>query len=104
MPFDVLAWEAPYALAVVAVHEGRYAEAASWLAKSVHANPASPSMIIAYACGLALAGRIDEGKAAAKQALQISPGLRARFMSEIGMAPSIAAKFAESARLLGLPE
>ncbi len=61
-------------------------------------------MIIAYACGLAIAGRIDEGKAAAKQALQISPGLRARFMSEIGMAPSIAAKFAEGARLLGLPE
>ena len=103
-PFDVLAWDAPYALGIVAVHEQRFDEAASCFAKVVQANPGSGPLIYLKACALALAGRIDEGKSAAGQALQSSPGLRIRFFSEVGMAPSIAGKFADGARLLGLPE
>jgi TolB-like protein/tetratricopeptide (TPR) repeat protein len=103
-PFDLLAWVAPYALGVVAVHEARYGEAASWFAKSVQANSSSGVLLYLKACTLALAGRVDEGKATAQQAVGISPALRVQFFSETGMAQSIADKFAEGARLLGLPE
>ncbi len=101
-PFDLLAWDAPYALGIVAVNESRYDEAASWFAKVVQANSGSTVLIYLKACALALAGHIDEGKTAAKQALEISPGFR--FFSEVGMVRSISDKLAEGARLLGLPE
>ena len=103
-PFDLLTWSAFYSFGVVAVHEGRYDEAVSWFAKVVQANPGSAALFFMKACALALAGRIDEGTTAARHALQSSPGLRIRYFSEVGMAPSIAGKFAEGARLLGLPE
>ena len=103
-PFDLLAWNAPYALGIVAVHESRYDEAASWFAKVVQANSGSAVLIYLKAFALALAGRIDEGKTTAKQALEVSPGFRIRFFSEVGMVRSISDKFAEGARLLGLPE
>ncbi|HKN30950.1 MAG TPA: hypothetical protein VJY34_24995 [Roseiarcus sp.] len=53
---------------------------------------------------MALAGRLDEAATAAKQAMEVRPGLRMRLLSETGMAPSIAARFIEGARLLALPE
>ncbi len=100
-----MAWNAFYALGIVAVHDGRYDEAASWFGKAGQANSSSVGILLyAKACALALAGRLDEAATAAKQAMEVRPGLRMRLLSETGMAPSIAARFIEGARLLALPE
>jgi adenylate cyclase len=103
-PFDLLAWIAPYALGMVAVHESRFDDAASWFAKVAQGNSAAAALLYLKACSLALAGRIDDAETTARQALELSPGLRIRIFSEMGMLPSIAEKFTEGARLLGLPE
>ncbi len=42
--------------------------------------------------------------ASVQRGLELEPGFRVRVFSEFGMARPIAEKFAEGARLLGLPE
>ena len=89
---------------IVAVHESRYDEAASHLAKAVAANPSFTSPRFLHAMVLALAGREDEAREAAREALALQPGFRLRLLSEIGMLPAIADVLARGGRLLGLPE
>jgi len=57
-----------------------------------------------HAIALALAGRAKESKTSVRHGLELEPGFPVRLFSEFGMARPIAEKFAEGARLLGLPE
>jgi tetratricopeptide (TPR) repeat protein len=103
-PFDPWTYEAYMTLGVVATHEARYGEAASWFAKAVQANPGFGSAYGSHAIALALAGRIAEARPILSKALELEPGGRIYMIYEIGLLPEIADKCAAGARLLGLPE
>jgi len=79
-------------------------EAASSFAKGSQINPRHSLFPLFRAIALALAGRAEEATSSLKLGLQLEPGFRVRIFFEFGMAPPIAEKFAEGARLLGLPE
>ena len=103
-PFDPLAWYAPLVHGLVALAEGRYGDAAAGYAKSVEMNPGSAMLRYWTAAMLALSGQIEDGKAAAAEALRINPQLRIRVAFEVGVPRPLAEKVAEGMRLLGLPE
>jgi adenylate cyclase len=103
-PFDPSAFEAHLALGMAAVGEAKYEEAASAFAKGSQINPRHSLFPLFRAIALALAGRAEEATSSLKLGLQLEPGFRVRIFFEFGMAPPIAEKFAEGARLLGLPE
>ncbi len=100
-PLDSLAFEAHFALGLVALHEGRYDAAASCFAR---AAPGRPNFLFYQAAALALAGRMDEARTIATRALEERPDLRLRSLSQIGLINEIADKIAGGWRLLGLPE
>jgi TolB-like protein/Tfp pilus assembly protein PilF len=103
-PFDPLAFEAYGAYGVVAIQEARYDDAASQYAKAVEASSGFSSFYFCQAIALALAGRIEEARPIVRRALEIEPTFRIRLIFELGVVPAISNKFAEGARLLGLPE
>jgi adenylate cyclase len=103
-PFDPSAFEAHLALGMAAVGEAKYEEAASSFARGSQINPRHSLFPIFRAIALALAGHAEEARSSLKLGLQLEPGFRVRIFFEFGMAPPIAEKFAEGARLLGLPE
>ena len=73
-------------------------------AKASQINPRHSLFPFMHAIALALAGRAEESKSLIQRGLELEPGFRIRIFSEFGMAPPLAAKFIEGARLLGLPE
>ena len=103
-PFDPSAFEAHLALGMAAVGEAKYEEAASSFAKGSQINPRHSLFPLFRAIALALAGHTEEATSSLKLGLALEPGFRIRIFSEFGMASPIAEKFAEGARLLGLPE
>jgi adenylate cyclase len=103
-PFDPSAFEAHLALGMAAVGEAKYDEAASSFARGSQINPRHSLFPLFRAIALALAGRAEEAKSSLKLGLQLEPGFRVRIFFEFGMAPPVAERFAEGARLLGLPE
>ena len=92
------------ARAIVGVQESRYDDAASHLAKAVAAKPSFTSPRFPQAVVLALAGREDQAREVAREALALQPGFRLRLLFEIGLLPAIADVLARGGRLLGLPE
>ena len=103
-PFDPSAFVAHGALGAAALQEGRYDEAASALAKAVQANSRFSTLYFFHAASLALAGREEEARPIVQRLLELEPGFRLRMIFEVGMARAVADKFAEGARILGLPE
>jgi adenylate cyclase len=103
-PFDPLAYVAHVGLAVGAVHEGRYEEAAAQWAECARVNPGLGAFVMAQAWALALAGRVDERKRVCSRALELEPGLCIRTIVEAGFPPSVTEKAVHGGRLIGLPE
>ena len=103
-PFDPSAFEAHLALGMGAIGEANYDEAASSFAKGSQINARHSLFPFFHAIALALGGRAEESATLAQRGLELEPGFRIRIFSEFGMARAIAEKFAEGARLLGLPE
>ncbi len=103
-PFDPFAYFAYSALGAAAVQETRYDEAASHFAKAVQANPRFSTMYFLLAASLALARRQEEARPIVQRLLELEPGFRLRVYFETGMARAVGDRFAEGARLLGLPE
>ena len=103
-PFDPLAFETHQALGFVAIQEERYDEAASCFAKAVQANSLFSWLYFIQAMALALAGRPQEARPIVERGFDLQPNFQARVVHAVGIAPSIADKFAEGARLLGIPE
>jgi adenylate cyclase len=103
-PFDPSAFEAHLALGMGAIREENYHEAASCFARGAQINSRHSLFPFFHAIALALAGRAEETTSLVQHGLELEPGFRIRIFSEFGMARPIADKFAEGARLLGLPE
>ncbi|WP_049823602.1 adenylate/guanylate cyclase domain-containing protein [Bradyrhizobium sp. WSM2254] len=103
-PFDPSAFEAHLALGMGAIREENYHEAASCFARGAQINSRHSLFPFFHAIALALAGRAEETTSLVQRGLELEPGFRIRIFSEFGMARPIADKFAEGARLLGLPE
>ena len=74
------------------------------MARSAQANSTFTSPRFLQAMALALAGSMEEARQVARGALELQPGFRTRMVFEMGLLPEFADKFAEGARLLGLPE
>jgi TolB-like protein len=103
-PFDPKNFEAHLALGIAAVGEGKFDDAAICFAKGAEINPRHSVMPIFHAIALALAGQTEKATISVRRGLELEPGFRIRVFSEFGMAPPLAEKFMEGARLLGLPE
>jgi tetratricopeptide (TPR) repeat protein len=103
-PFDPFAFLAYCALGAVAIKDARYDEAASHFAKAVQANPRFSTPYFFQAASLALAERQEEARPIVQRLLELEPGFRLRVFLEVGMAQAVADRFAEGARILGLPE
>jgi len=104
-PFDPVAFAAHGALGHVAFQEARYNEAASHYATAVQANPRFSLYYFLQAAALALAGRLEEARPIVAQLLELNPGVRSSEVFEYALLhPSLADRFKEGARLLGLPE
>jgi adenylate cyclase len=103
-PFDPFAGVAYNALGAAAIQEARYDDAASYFAKAVQANPRMSTYYLLQALSLALAGRLEEARPSVRRLLELEPSFRSRIIFEFGFVRTLADKFAEGARLLGLPE
>jgi adenylate cyclase len=103
-PFDPFASFAYNALGAAAVEEARYDEAASHFAKAVQSNPRFSTLYFFQATSLALAGRQEEARPIVRRLLELEPGFRLRLIFEVGLTRTVADRFVEGGRLLGLPE
>jgi adenylate cyclase len=103
-PFDPRAFEAHLALGMAAIREGDNDEAAASFARAWQMNSRHSLLYFCHAIALALGGRAAESAPSVQRGLELEPGFRIRIFSEFGMASPIADRFAEGARLLGLPE
>lgn len=103
-PFDPMAYGAHLALGAAAVEETRYNEAAPHFARAVQANPRFSTLYFFEAASLALAGRYEEAGPIAQRLLELEPGFRLRMIFEVGLVQNLADRFAEGARIVGLPE
>ena len=103
-PFDPFAFMAYSALGAAAVQEAHYDEAASHFAKAVQANPRFSTLYFFQVASLALAGRKEEARSIVQRLMELEPGFRLRLVFEVGMVRAVADRFAEGARILGLPE
>jgi hypothetical protein len=61
-------------------------------------------LYFAQASAIALAGRIADAKLLVERGLELEPTFRAGVVYAAGMAPMVADRLVEGARLLGLPE
>ena len=104
-PFDPVAFAAHGALGHVAFKEARYDEAASRYAEALQANPRFSLYYFLRAVTLALTGRVQEARPIVGQGLELNPGFRGSEVFEYSLLhQSLADKFIEGTRLLGLPE
>jgi len=86
---------------------GRYDEACRWAAKTALENPRIPGGARILAASNALAGRLNEARAAAHRLLQIDPPRRISNLTDVlgpYRRPEDLAKYAEGLRKAGLPE
>ena len=103
-PFDPLLYVAHIARGTSALQEDRYEECAAWFGKCAEANPKFGMIVIAQAQALALAGRMEEAKAALAQGLKLEPTASIRTIHELGCIPALEEKMIRGARMLGLPD
>jgi len=75
-PFDALAWIGHQSLGLADLREKRYDEAVLHFGKASQINPRFSYICMEQATALALAGRLDEAKAAARRLLELEPNFR----------------------------
>jgi tetratricopeptide (TPR) repeat protein len=102
-PFDPLLFGMMSARAMALVRLGQFEEAAEWAVKAA-ARPNAHATVLAIAAHcLALAGRIEEGRAFAATIRASLPGYRAEnFLATFQFTPDATALFREGARRLGV--
>jgi tetratricopeptide (TPR) repeat protein len=105
-PFDPLSYEGHVALGIVRLRLRRYDDAAACLAQAVQANPRFSILYGLRASALALAGRIEDAKVAARRLLELEPTFRVRpFMDFAGFVqPETHEAIAVGLRQAGLSE
>ena len=103
-PFDPMAYLAYTSLGAAAIHEARYVEGAEFYARAAQSVLGYGPLYISQAVALALAGRVEEARYIARRGLDLDPGFRIQTFLKFGMVPTLAGKYVEGARLVGLPE
>jgi adenylate cyclase len=103
-PSDPRTYEAYFALAIAAIHDGRYDDAVSHALKAWQANPDFSVALMLYSGALAMAGRMEEALPLARRYMELEPNIRVHTVYQIGMVRELADKIANAGRLLGLPE
>ncbi len=103
-PFDPMAYAAHLALGTAGLLETRYDEAAPHFARAVQANPRFSTLYFFEAALLGLAGRHEEARPVLQRLFELEPGFRLRMIFEVGLVQNLADRFAEGARMVGLPE
>jgi adenylate cyclase len=103
-PFDPLAFEAHLALGEVAIHEGRFDDAALCFARIGQTNANYSTGYFFQAIALALAGRREDAKAVVGRGLALEPTFQVRVFSLHFWERRLGERLAEGARMLGLPE
>jgi TolB-like protein/DNA-binding SARP family transcriptional activator len=104
-PFDPLLFGMLGARAMAHVRLGQFEEAAEWSLKAA-ARPNAHRIILAIAAHcLALAGRLDEGRAFAASIRKAVPDYRtADFLDAFRFAPETAARFRQAGKRIGLDQ
>jgi len=102
-PFDPLLFGMLGAMAMAHVRLGQFAEAAEWAMKAA-SRPNAHAIILAIAAHcLALAGRVEEGRAYAATLRKTLPHYRVdTFLQTFQFAPDAAALFRQAAQQIGL--
>ncbi|HWU00402.1 MAG TPA: hypothetical protein VN229_22385, partial [Terriglobales bacterium] len=102
-PFDPLLFGMLGAMAMAHVRLGQFTEAAEWAMKAA-SRPNAHAIILAIAAHcLALAGRVEEGRAYATTLRKTLPHYRVdTFLQTFQFAPDAAALFRQAARQIGL--
>ena len=90
------------ALGEAALQEKRYDESAACFARAGQASTNFSTAYFFQAIALALAGRNDEARLCVDRGVQLEPGFRIRLFYEHGLAPALADRLVEGAKLLGL--
>ena len=103
-PFDPLAFEAHMAFHAVAMSRERYEEAAAHTAKVIEIRPNFSTGYFQRAFALALSGRAAEAAFDAARGLELEPAFHLRMYNQWGISPTLAERFIEGGRMLGLPE
>ena len=107
-PRDPLNFVAYIALAYARLRERSYDEASAYYASAVQANPRFSLLHFFQCFALALAGRDDEAKAAARRLLELEPNFKFGPLIEIVRmyvdGPELAELSAVGLRRIGLPE
>jgi TolB-like protein len=106
-PFDPVSFEAHVAVGLVRLREQRYEEGAAALTKAIHANPRFSTLYAFQAAALALAGREEDAKSAARRLMELEPTVRmggfGGFFAPFSV-PEIAERVPAGMRLAGIPE
>jgi tetratricopeptide (TPR) repeat protein len=108
-PHDIFAFRWLAFVGFAKVQLGAEVEAVNWLRRSIEANRNFPLAHFILAAALALLGRLDEARAAARLALAFDPSFTIlRFQRQLlSNNPTYLAKrerFYEGLRLAGVPE
>ena len=103
-PFDAEAFQAHWALGIVALREASFDVAAAHSGKAAQANPRFPTLHVFHAISLALAGRMEEARPILQRGLESGPGFRLSGFKAFGMNAALVDRLLEGGRLLGLPE
>lgn len=102
-PFDPLLFGMLGARAMAHVRLGQFEEAADWAVKAAARPNAHPTILAIAALCLALAGRVEDGRAFAATIRRTLPGYGIEdFLRTFRFAPDAVALFREAAKRLGL--
>lgn len=102
-PFDPLLFGMLGTRAMAHVRLGQHREAAEWAVKAAARPNAHPTILAIAALCLALAGRVEEGRAFAASIRRTLPGYGVEdFLRTFRFAPDAAALYREAARRLGM--
>jgi adenylate cyclase len=105
-PFDALAWIGHQSLGLADLRERLYDAAALHFGKAMQINPRFSYIYMEQSATLALAGRLDEAKAAAKRLLELEPNFSSAaiigFLSFVR--PELTDAWTTGLRAAGLPE
>jgi len=106
-PYDPFSFLAHLARGCLRLRDGRFDDAASLYFEAVQANPRFSVLHTFQAAALAMAGRVDEAKIAARRVMELEPTFRTgsfvEFLSTF-VRPELARPLSAGLRQTGLPE
>ena len=103
-PLDPLTWHAHICLGHARQIQDRDEEALAHFARALNLNPQFPNLHHMHAIGLALTGRLEEARQAARKGVELAPDLRVGPILALFRDPRLKDKIVRGMRLAGVPE